>query len=142
MLPISNVLDVNISLVSKAASGIPSTMGLITRRGLLGAIGLINLLTWIGVFIQGTEGLSFQGGTSKSYARFPKWNACVNASISFEFKTLEGDGLLMYTDDKGKYDFFEVCYIGLFYNSVFHHVKEYFTCVIRDLFFSIFICKY
>ncbi len=106
-------------------------MGLIPTRGLSCTFGLISFLTLIGVFHHGTEALTFQGGTSKSYARFPKWNACVNASISFEFKTLESDGLLMYTDDKGKYDFFEVYYtfllIFLYYINnnffvVFHSV--------------------
>ncbi len=47
-------------------------------------------------------------GTPKSFARYPKWNACVNASISFEFKTTQDEGLLMYTDDGGTYDFVEV----------------------------------
>lgn len=40
-------------------------------------------------------------GTKGAYARFPKWNACVNASISFDFKTDRPNSLLMYTDDNG-----------------------------------------
>ncbi|KAK3601340.1 hypothetical protein CHS0354_011943 [Potamilus streckersoni] len=47
-------------------------------------------------------------GEDKSYAKFPKWNACVNATFSFEFKTTQTDGLLMYTDDNGTYDYVEV----------------------------------
>ncbi|KAL3854429.1 hypothetical protein ACJMK2_013699, partial [Sinanodonta woodiana] len=47
-------------------------------------------------------------GAPKTYAKFPKWNACVNATFSFEFKTTQTDGLLMYTDDNGTYDYVEV----------------------------------
>lgn len=47
-------------------------------------------------------------GRTGSYAKFPKWNACTNASITFEFKTRQSKGLLMYTDDSGTYDFFEL----------------------------------
>ena len=45
-----------------------------------------------------------------SFAQFPKWDACVNASISFDFRTDPGarEGLLMYVDDGGQYDFFDV----------------------------------
>ncbi|XP_060080041.1 uncharacterized protein LOC132559439 isoform X2 [Ylistrum balloti] len=54
-----------------------------------------------------TNGIYLNGGTG-SYGRYPKWNACTNASISFEFKTRQDNGLLMYTDDAGTYDFFEL----------------------------------
>ena len=52
-------------------------------------------------------------GTSSSYAMYPKWNACVNASISFDFRTKRDrdhseEGLLMYIDDGGRYDFLVV----------------------------------
>ncbi|KAH0567848.1 hypothetical protein KQX54_014959 [Cotesia glomerata] len=47
-------------------------------------------------------------GTSSSYAQFSKWNAAVNASLEFEFKTNQRSGLLLYTDDGGTYDFFEI----------------------------------
>ncbi|XP_058790021.1 neurexin-2-like [Phymastichus coffea] len=44
-----------------------------------------------------------------SYAHFPKWNAdALNGSLEFEFKTEQGNGLLLYTDDGGTYDFFEL----------------------------------
>ncbi|ELT97440.1 hypothetical protein CAPTEDRAFT_26965, partial [Capitella teleta] len=45
---------------------------------------------------------------SNSFARFPPWDACVNASISFEFKTTQQEGILMYVDDGGRYDFMEI----------------------------------
>ncbi|KAL5005761.1 hypothetical protein ScPMuIL_016919 [Solemya velum] len=46
--------------------------------------------------------------TDNTYAQFPKWNACVNASFSFEFRTWDPNGLIFYTDDNGTYDFFEI----------------------------------
>ncbi|XP_046600908.1 neurexin-1 isoform X2 [Neodiprion lecontei] len=47
-------------------------------------------------------------GTSTSYAQFRKWNAGLNGTLEFEFKTDQGSGLLLYTDDGGTYDFFEI----------------------------------
>ena len=46
--------------------------------------------------------------TSKTYAKFPKWNACVNASLGFEFKTSAKEALLLYTDDNGRFDYVEI----------------------------------
>ncbi|XP_048506164.1 neurexin-3 isoform X4 [Athalia rosae] len=55
------------------------------------------------------EALSFVlEGTSTSYAQFRKWNAGLNGTLEFEFKTDQGSGLLLYTDDGGTYDFFEI----------------------------------
>ena len=71
---------------------------------LLPLLLLLPLLTPVpGIYLQGTE---------ESYARFPKWNACVNATISFEFRTTQPEALLMYVDDGGKYDFFQVVLSG------------------------------
>lgn len=47
-------------------------------------------------------------GSAASYAQFPRWNAAPNASLEFEFKTDQGNGLLLYTDDGGTYDFLEL----------------------------------
>ena len=47
-------------------------------------------------------------GSAGSYARFPRWNAGLNGSLELEFKTGQGSGLLLYTDDGGTYDFFEL----------------------------------
>ncbi|OAD62847.1 Neurexin-3a-alpha [Eufriesea mexicana] len=47
-------------------------------------------------------------GSATSYAQFRKWNAGQNGTLEFEFKTEQGNGLLLYTDDGGTYDFFEV----------------------------------
>lgn len=46
-------------------------------------------------------------GTSTSYARYPTWSGCPNASFSFEFSTTNtGKALLWYVDDHGSVDFF------------------------------------
>lgn len=47
-------------------------------------------------------------GSQNSYARFRKWYTGLNGSLEFEFKTEQPNGLVLYTDDGGTYDFFEV----------------------------------
>ena len=47
-------------------------------------------------------------GSQTSYAQFRKWYSSANASLEFEFLTSQPDGLLLYTDDGGYYDFLEV----------------------------------
>jgi leucine-rich repeat transmembrane neuronal protein 1/2 len=47
-------------------------------------------------------------GESDTYARFPIWNPCQNASISFEFQTRQPTALLLYTDDNGRYDYLQL----------------------------------
>lgn len=47
-------------------------------------------------------------GSSESYSQFRKWGGGTNGSLEFEFKTDQRNGLLLYTDDGGTYDFFEV----------------------------------
>lgn len=47
-------------------------------------------------------------GSQTSFAQFRKWNAGLNGTLEFEFKTEQANGLLLYTDDGGTYDFFEI----------------------------------
>ncbi|XP_052825988.1 uncharacterized protein LOC106882798 isoform X1 [Octopus bimaculoides] len=47
-------------------------------------------------------------GTETSYAQFSLWNICLNSSLSFSFKTSQQSALLMYTDDNGVMDFFQI----------------------------------
>lgn len=54
-----------------------------------------------------SEGLRFLG-QPETYARYPKWNACHNASLSFEFRTSQPTALLLYTDDNGRYDYLQL----------------------------------
>ncbi|KOB70283.1 Uncharacterized protein OBRU01_15659, partial [Operophtera brumata] len=42
------------------------------------------------------------------YSQFKKWNAGLNGTLELEFKTDQQNGLLLYTDDGGTYDFFEL----------------------------------
>jgi len=51
------------------------------------------------------NGLVLNGGT---YGQYRKWDAGVNGTLEMEFKTRQPNGLLMYTDDGGTYDFFEL----------------------------------
>ena len=59
------------------------------------------------IFLSQTFSFSLDGSTQSSQ-QFRRWNADQNSSLEFEFKTLQGNGLLLYTDDGGTYDFFEV----------------------------------
>ena len=47
-------------------------------------------------------------GSSTSYAQFAKWFTNTNSSLELEFRTREPDGLLLYLDDGGYYDFLEL----------------------------------
>ncbi|CAH1113681.1 unnamed protein product [Psylliodes chrysocephalus] len=47
-------------------------------------------------------------GSANSFSQFRKWGGGTNGSLEFEFKTDQPNGLLLYTDDGGTYDFFEI----------------------------------
>ena len=47
-------------------------------------------------------------GSQTSYAQFRKWYSTQNATLEFEFWTAQPNGLILYTDDGGYYDFLEV----------------------------------
>lgn len=51
-------------------------------------------------------------GSQISHAKFPRWNPCLNGSLSFEFRTTQGNSLLMYMDDGRQWDFIEVKLVG------------------------------
>jgi len=57
--------------------------------------------TMAGVYLQ---------GTSTSYALYPRWRICPNASLSFEFRALNSAGLLVYADDGGRSSFVVISY--------------------------------
>ncbi|KAG5880547.1 hypothetical protein JTB14_021219 [Gonioctena quinquepunctata] len=54
-----------------------------------------------------TQGFLLDGSTN-SFSQFRKWGGGTNGSLEFEFKTDQPNGLLLYTDDGGTYDFFEI----------------------------------
>ncbi|XP_050438780.1 neurexin-1a isoform X2 [Adelges cooleyi] len=60
-------------------------------------------LLWLGAPLE-NAGLILEG----TYGQFRKWNAGENGTLEMEFKTRSPSGLLMYTDDGGTYDFFEL----------------------------------
>lgn len=47
-------------------------------------------------------------GSQNSFAQFRKWYTGLNGSLEFEFKTEQPNGLILYTDDGGTFDFFEI----------------------------------
>lgn len=47
-------------------------------------------------------------GAQNSFAQFRKWYTGLNGTLELEFKTEQPNGLLLYTDDGGTYDFFEL----------------------------------
>ncbi|XP_076459006.1 uncharacterized protein LOC143292527 isoform X2 [Babylonia areolata] len=68
---------------------------------------LMMLLVAVMFLVSTTKALRFLG-QENTYALFPKWYACPNASISFEFKTRKPSALLLYTDDNGRYDYLQL----------------------------------
>lgn len=59
------------------------------------------------LFIKPLHGFILEGSQT-SYAQFRKWYSSPNSSLEFEFLTAQPNGLLLYTDDGGYYDFLEV----------------------------------
>lgn len=47
-------------------------------------------------------------GSQSSFAQFRKWYSGLNGTLELEFKSEQPNGLVMYTDDGGTYDFFEL----------------------------------
>lgn len=47
-------------------------------------------------------------GSVNSYAQYPRWIPSSNGSLDFLFSTTEADGLLLYTDNEGSYQFFQL----------------------------------
>ena len=62
------------------------------------------------ILMSGTSwGLEFTlEGSLTSYTKFPPWEASENGSLKLQFRGLFPNGLLLYMDDGGRYDFFEV----------------------------------
>lgn len=71
----------------------------------------ILLLFFLGIFlsssISDSDGFVLDG-TQNSFAQFRKWYTGINGTLELEFKTEQPNGLVLYTDDGGTYDFFEL----------------------------------
>jgi len=83
----------------------------------------------------------FTDGTEDSYVQFPRWQPCLNGSIGFEFKSEDPNGLLLYTDDGGRNDWFELrmenrklkLRFVLFYTPNQREMQEIITSEYKDL---------
>lgn len=83
------------------------------------AFSLLNLFVFCTAF-------TFEG-SSTSYGKFSSWVPCHNGTISFEFKTLGPDALLLYTDSGNKKisdDYFELKLINGIMHLVFKINRE------------------
>ncbi|KAK6639740.1 hypothetical protein RUM43_008015 [Polyplax serrata] len=65
-------------------------------------------LVFFAIFVVGVGHTFVLDGSPTSYAQFKKWNPGLNGTLEFEFKTNQPNGLLLYTDDGGTYDFIEI----------------------------------
>ncbi len=72
---------------------------------------VLKLLLLLCAFIHFSHPFELEGSQT-SYAKFPKWNPCQNGSLTLEFQTQQPNGILLYSDDGGKYDFVEVKLVG------------------------------
>ncbi|RCN46708.1 hypothetical protein ANCCAN_07246 [Ancylostoma caninum] len=61
--------------------------------------GLLTLLFTL-IDVQSVSAIILSGAPN-SYARYPRWAHSFENSLSFEFKTKQSHGLLLYTDDGG-----------------------------------------
>lgn len=76
--------------------------------GLLCSRMFLSIIVVISLFVDTSKCVRFLG-EKETFARYPKWNACNNASIMFEFRTTQPDGLLMYTNYHGERNSIQVC---------------------------------
>lgn len=74
-------------------------------------MGAQNWLWWcLALVLAATRTVSgfLMEGSPTSFTQFPRWVPGANGSLEFEFATREPNGLLLYTDDGGSYEFFEL----------------------------------
>lgn len=65
------------------------------------------LVSLVASFITISAGFPLDGSQSSFYT-FRKWYTGLNGTLELEFKTEQPNGLVLYTDDGGTYDFFEL----------------------------------
>lgn len=67
------------------------------------------LVCLLSVFVSFSPSVSFYlEGSQNTFAQFPSWIPGSNGSLELSFQTKDPDGLLLYTDDGGSYEFFEL----------------------------------
>lgn len=70
---------------------------------------LVLAVTLVLILLTSQSGCAFLlDGSQTSFAQFRKWYSGLNGSLELEFKTEQPNGLVLYTDDGGTYDFFEL----------------------------------
>lgn len=66
------------------------------------------LTTWLLLLLGHTSSAFLLDGSQSSFAQFRKWYSGLNGTLELEFKSEQPNGLVLYTDDGGTYDFFEL----------------------------------
>lgn len=70
---------------------------------------LVLVFTLLVVILSSHAGSAFLlDGSQNSFAQFRKWYTGLNGTLELEFKSDQPNGLVLYTDDGGTYDFFEL----------------------------------
>lgn len=70
---------------------------------------LLVLATLFVLLVSTDSGSAFLlDGSQSSFAQFRKWYTGLNGTLELEFKSDQPNGLVLYTDDGGTYDFFEL----------------------------------
>ncbi|XP_068155026.1 neurexin 1 isoform X6 [Drosophila tropicalis] len=78
-----------------------------TRRSYRVLIITALLVSLAASFVTISAGFQLDGSQSSFYT-FRKWYTGLNGTLELEFKTEQPNGLVLYTDDGGTYDFFEL----------------------------------
>lgn len=81
------------------------------------------------VFFSGICSGFLLDGSTNSYSQFRKWGGGTNGTLEFEFKTDQPNGLLLYTDDGGTYDFFEIKLVSTCSNWIFELLCAKIICI-------------
>ncbi len=72
---------------------------------------VVEIISFVGIILvlmsPTMQGFELEG-SRESYAKFPRWDPCQNGSLSVEFRSTKENGVLLYQDDGGYMDFFEV----------------------------------
>jgi len=67
---------------------------------------ILHLLLTLCVFVRFSFGLRFN--KTLAHAIYSPWNGSTNGTLLFEFKTTSGNAFLMYEDEPGGMDFFDI----------------------------------
>ncbi|XP_055385088.1 neurexin-1 isoform X9 [Condylostylus longicornis] len=77
------------------------------NKNLLYKYYIIIMYLMLSITVRICDGFQLDG-SQNSFAQFRKWYTGLNGSLELEFKTEQPNGLVLYTDDGGTFDFFEL----------------------------------